>query len=286
MSFSFEDYEGVDVFMYVKLTTQEKLKDLRVARKLTLKELEAEVGIASSTLGEYENNDYKDISSHSLEVLSRFYGVSVDFLLGITENDVEANTPLEELHLSDDAVAVLKSGRINTRLLSEIITHPSFRRMMTDSEIYVDRIAAGRIHDMNSMLEAVRQTLIMDKGADPDDIYMQTIKAAQLSEDDFFGTAISKDLMEILTSIREAHLTDTTTADTTGTDMIRSALEQADKFEGSPEEKKVAFFLGQLGIKYEVLTTDELVTLIGILRKSKFMAAPGSRRGKGGRKKK
>ena len=158
--------------------------------------------------------------------------------------------------------AVLKSGRINTRLLSEIITHPSFRRMMTDSEIYVDRIAAGRIHDMNSMLEAVRQTLIMDKGADPDDIYMQTIKTAQLSEDDFFGTAISKDLKEILSSIRKAHLTDTTTADTTGTDMIKSALEQADKFEGSPEEKKVAFFLGQLGIKYEVLTTDELVTLM------------------------
>ena len=54
----------------------------------------------------------------------------------------------------------------------------------------------------------------------------------------------------------------------------------------SPEEKKVAFFLGQLGIKYEVLTTDELVTLMDILRKSKFMAALGSRRGKGGRKKK
>ena len=158
--------------------------------------------------------------------------------------------------------------------------------MMMDSEIYVDRIAAGRIHDMNSMLEAVRQTLIMDKRADPDDIYIQTIKAAQLSEDDFFGTAISKDLMEILASIREVNLTDTTTADTTGTDMITSALEQADKFEGSPEEKKVAFFLGQLGIKYEVLTTDELVTLMDILRKSKFMAALGSRRGKGGRKKK
>ncbi len=139
---------------------------------------------------------------------------------------------------------------------------------------------------MNSMLEALRQTLIMDKGADPDDIYMQTIKTAQLSEDDFFGTAISKDLMEILASIREAHLTDSTTADITGTDMIRSALEQTDKVEGSPEEKKVAFFLGQLGIKYELLTTDELVTLMGILRKSKFMTAPGSRHGKGGRKKK
>ena len=271
--------------MYCKLTTQEKLKDLRVARHLTLKELEAEVKIAASTLGEYENNDYKDISSHSLEELAKFYGVSVDYLLGITENNTEANTPLEELHLTDDAVSVLKSGKINTRLLSEIITHPSFRRMMTDSEIYVDRIASGQIHDMNVMLEAVRQTLITEKGADPDDIYMQTIKAAQLSEDDFFGTAIHKDMMEILKDIRENHLTDSTTADTTGTDMVLQALDQANKFEGSAEEAKVAMFLSQLGIKYSKITKDECVALMKILRKSDYLKSPGSKRGKGRKKK-
>ena len=78
--------------MYVRLTTQEKLKDLRLAKKMTLKDLETATGISSSTLGEYEKNDYKDITSHSLEILSNFYGVSVDYLLGITENDIEANT--------------------------------------------------------------------------------------------------------------------------------------------------------------------------------------------------
>lgn len=270
--------------MYVKLSIQEKLKDLRVARHLTLPELAAKTGIASSTLGEYENNDYKDITSHSLEVLAKYYGVSIDYLMGITENNTEALTPLEELHLTDDAVAVLKSGKINTRLLSEIIAHPEFRRLMTDSEIYVDRIASGRIQDMNSMLEAVRQTMIMDKGADPDDIYMQTIKAAQLSEDDFFGTAISKDLLDILRTIRDKHVSDPTTADTTGTDMVKNALDTANHFEGSAEEAKVAMFLGQLGIKYNKLTKDELVVLMKILRKSDLLKSPGSKRGKGKKK--
>lgn len=266
--------------MYVKLSIQEKLKDLRVARHLTLSELSDATGIASSTLGEYENNDYKDITSHSLEVLAKFYGVSIDYLMGITENNLEANTPLEELHLTDDAVAVLKSGKINTRLLSEIIAHPGFRQMMTDSEIYVDRIASGRIHDMNTMLETVRQTMILEKGADPDDIYMQTIKAAQLSEDDFFGTAISKDLMEILRTIRDNHVTDSTTADTTGTDVVKNALETATNFEGSAEEAKVAMLLGQLGIKYNKLTKDELVVLMRILSKSDLLKSPGRKRGK------
>ena len=130
--------------MYCKLTTQEKLKDLRVARHLTLKELSEQTSISSSTLSEYENNKQKDISSFSLEILSNFYGVSIDYLLGNTENAEEATTPIEELHLTDEAIAVLKSRKINTRLLSEIIAHENFNKAMIDAEIYVDRIAENQ----------------------------------------------------------------------------------------------------------------------------------------------
>lgn len=64
--------------------------------------------------------------------------MSVNYLLGIAESDTEANTPLEALYLTDDSVAVLKSGKINTRLFPEMIAHPAFRKMITDSETYVD----------------------------------------------------------------------------------------------------------------------------------------------------
>ena len=69
-----------------------------------------------------------------------------------------------------------------------------------------------------------------EKGTNPDDIYIQTIKAAQFSEEDFFGTAIKQDMMEILSSIRDAHIHDSTTADTTGADVVKNALEQANHF--------------------------------------------------------
>lgn len=52
--------------MKVQLTIQEKLKDLRVERGLTLEELEAEVNISKSTLGSYENDEYKDINHTSI----------------------------------------------------------------------------------------------------------------------------------------------------------------------------------------------------------------------------
>ena len=86
----------------------------------------------------------------------------------------------------------------------------------------------------------------------------EIIKAAQLSENDFFGSAISKDLMEILSTIRENHGSDPTTADTTGTDMVKNALDTATHFEGSPEEAKTAMFLSKLVLSGNDFTSETI----------------------------
>ncbi len=96
-------------------------------------------------------------------ILSNFYGVSIDYLLGNTENAEEAVTPIEDLHLTDEAIAVLKSRKINTRLLSEIIAHENFSKAMIDAEIYVDHITENQFRDMNALLETCRQTILQNK---------------------------------------------------------------------------------------------------------------------------
>ena len=53
--------------------------------------------------------------------LAKFYGVSTDYLLGLTEQKNHPNTELDALHLGDDAIEVLKTGKFNHRLLSELI---------------------------------------------------------------------------------------------------------------------------------------------------------------------
>ena len=93
--------------MQVKLTIGERLKDLRVERKLTLEQLSAEVGISKSALGKYESDNGKDISPYSIMLLADYYGVSCDYLMGRTEIKNHPNTALHELHLSDDAIDVL-----------------------------------------------------------------------------------------------------------------------------------------------------------------------------------
>ncbi|MCD8218725.1 MAG: helix-turn-helix domain-containing protein, partial [Clostridiales bacterium] len=132
--------------MYAKLTTQERLKDLRVIDKhLTLEQLAEQTGLSRSALGNYESNDFKDISPYALATLAQFYGVTTDYLLGLTENKHAPNADIQSLHLNDDMVELLSSGRINNRLLCELVLHPDFLQLLTDIEICVDRIADMRI---------------------------------------------------------------------------------------------------------------------------------------------
>ena len=100
--------------MYTKLSIPERLKDLRVVDKhLTLEQLAEQTGLSKSALGKYEGDDYKDISPFAIATLAEFYGVSTDYLLGVTELKNHPNAELHELHLSDAMLELLKSGRIN-----------------------------------------------------------------------------------------------------------------------------------------------------------------------------
>ena len=73
--------------MNCKLTLQEKLKDLRKQRGLSLLELSEKADISKSALGSYESDDTKNaITMNAIVTLAEFYGVTSDYLLGITEN--------------------------------------------------------------------------------------------------------------------------------------------------------------------------------------------------------
>lgn len=122
-------------------------------------------GISKSALGKYESDNGKDSSPFSIVQLADYYEVSADYLMGRTETKNHPNTALDELHLSDGAIDVLRDGKFNKRLLSEMICHPDFQRMMLDTEIYVDRIADMRINDMNTVLEAVQAHEKSDQSA-------------------------------------------------------------------------------------------------------------------------
>ena len=78
-----------------------------------IKTLGQQTGLSRSALGNYESGNFKDISPFAITTLAQFYGVSTDYLLGVTELKNHPNAELHELHLSDAMLELLKSGRIN-----------------------------------------------------------------------------------------------------------------------------------------------------------------------------
>ena len=246
-----------------------------------MEQLTEETGISKSALGKYESDDFKDISPFSIVTLAKFYGVSTDYLLGLTETKNHPNTALHELHLSDASIDVLRTGKFNHRLLSELICHRDFQRFMLDAEIYVDRIADMRVNDMNAVLEAVRQMALMKNGGEENDLHLRTLEVAQIREDEYFGRLIADDLKGILRDIRSEHCPDTMTADETSlVATVQGQLQDAMNFEGSSEEKQIRSFLATFGIDYDKLSKEQFVTLIEILKLSKYMKSPISQRGK------
>ena len=171
--------------MHTKLTLGERLKDLRIERGCTLEELAAQTGLSKAALGKYETNESGDISLFAITKLAGFYDVTTDYLLGQVENKNRSDAVLADLHLSDEAVDVLKSGKINHRLFCELITHPEFPRLMADMEIYVDGMVSMQIRNLNALLESVR-TSIVEKYDPKEDNTLRALKAAQIDEDEYF----------------------------------------------------------------------------------------------------
>lgn len=269
--------------MQIKLTIQERLKDLRNERNLTLEQLAEKTGLSKSALGNYESNDFKDISPFAIVKLSEFYGVSTDYLLGLTENKAREGGDIAELHLSDEALETLRTGKFNHRLLSEMIMHDGFPRLMTDMEIVVDRIAEMRVQSMNVVLEAARQEVISRHNPDENDLHMRTMEIAmQLDEESFFSHVMHEDLDEIVHDIREEHKTDSMTADEENVPTKDTVMDQIQQ---AMDSKTGAEFIAKqfcdvMQIPREKVSENEMIMLINLLGKSPQIKNINSMRGK------
>lgn len=164
--------------MHTRLTIPERLKDLRVAEKrMSLQELSDATGIPSSTLGNYEKDENVDMSLGNLLTLADFYQVSTDYLLCRTELREHTNKSVSDLHLNDDAVQILTDEKYNPRLLSELLSHESFHKFMTDLEIYLDGFNDKGIQIANAFLDVMRYKL-NELGADSTDAFTSPTQIA------------------------------------------------------------------------------------------------------------
>ena len=258
--------------MKTQITLQERLRDLRFERHLRLEDLSRKTGISTSALSSYENDDYKEINHGSLIKLARFYDVSVDYLLCLSENRNHPDTELSALHLSDEMIALLKSGKINNRLLCEIATNDKFEKLMADAEIYVDGIATMRFTDLNDSLEEARAMILEEHPEAVGDRILHTLEATQIDEEDFFCHITHKTWDSILHNIRKEHVCDTESApDETPARSLQKELFRIARSKENPLDMFIQLFCRQFGIRYERLSPDEINILKKLFLKSSLI---------------
>ena len=265
----------------MELSIQERLKDLRVERGLTLEQLEEQVNLSKSALGSYEAKDFKDISHYAIIKLAKFYEVTTDYILGRSKNRNHPNADLAELRLSDDMIELLKSGLVDNSLLCELATHPDFPQLMADLEIYVNGIGGKQVQSANAIVDAVSATIMKQHNPGLSDPQLRQLIAAHIDDDSFCRYVIQQDINKIALDLREAHKDDffSVPEDNPLEDFLQTADEVAS--EGSdPEQAALAFICKRLKLNLKKLSEDEKKWLKKIAQKSDLLKNPNPQRGR------
>ena len=193
----------------MKLTMGEKIKDMRVERHMTTKQLAQATGISEPVLNGLENDLGRDVGYSRIVDLAKFFDVPTDYLLGFTESRITKNIELKELGLSDRAIKVLLAKRQDNELVSQLIEHVEFTNLINAIDIYVKQLAAKSINTINNLTAVVqRRVENYAAGAGMPDGYgeaMNYINETKVDEDEFLRYRITERFNQILRDVYNAN---------------------------------------------------------------------------------
>ena len=185
----------------MKTTMGEKIKDLRVERHLTTKQLAQKTGISEAVINGLENDNGRDVGYSRIVDLATFFNVPTDFLLGFTESRITKNIELKELGLTDKAIEVLLAKRQDNELVSKLIEHTEFVSLINAIDIYVRQLAAKSINTINNLTAVVQRGVENYSSASQPEDYedaMKYINETKVDEDEFLRYRITERFNQIL----------------------------------------------------------------------------------------
>lgn len=258
--------------MKTRLTLQEKLRDLRDERKLTLQEVADMTGIPLATLGRIESSDDIRAGYQDIALLAKFYNVSTDYLFGITDNRQHRNVEIDTLALSDGAIEVLKSKKLNNRLISEILAHADFPNLLSAMEVYIDRKILPQMNMLNTLYKATESTIRENFAVADNDEVLAFLQQSVIDEDEYLRYRITERYNALMKSLFDKHKKDSlSTEQTEAMNEIKEQLQTyvTTKSETSNEARaRMAMLAKNIGLNIQDLTDEELQALIKALEKS------------------
>lgn len=126
----------------LKGTLAERVRDLRRECNLSQQDLGNVFGVDKGTISKIENG--KTINSDFALSLAGYFGVSMDYLFGLSNDRSSVNYDLKKLGISSAAAKKLCSGEVDADIVNMLIEHPDFGNFSIALALYLtDAVTAG-----------------------------------------------------------------------------------------------------------------------------------------------
>lgn len=150
-------------------TLRERIRDLCKSRDISQTNLAQELGIDKSTLSRFLTEKTNKLSSDCLVAIAGYFGVSTDFLLGLTNIATRKNYDIEALGLSASAAANLAQGRVRQEVVSQLLENLKFAELTQQIALYQQGFLASGVAAQNQFYSSMSSLLLEHGKAHPED---------------------------------------------------------------------------------------------------------------------
>ena len=131
----------------------QRIRDLRREHNLTQEQLADITGVTKSTISRIENGD--SVTDDIALTLAKYFGVSLDYLFGITDDPEPINYDLKSLGLSTDAAKKLYTGEVDADVVNLLIEHSLFGEFTRTISFYFSDIMAKANAVQNTIYDEI-----------------------------------------------------------------------------------------------------------------------------------
>ncbi|SCZ80666.1 helix-turn-helix domain-containing protein [Pseudobutyrivibrio xylanivorans] len=275
---------------YLPGNLQERLRELREANGYKTREkLAEEIGVNKTTYSRIENGSTKTISSDILIKLAELYKVPTDYILGLTNTPENTGYDIKELGLSVDAAKNLYSGKVEPRVVNELLINDKFAMATKMIATYFSGAITQLIATQNKLLDFSYDLLneLTQTGKVPNDKEIQqtkkTLKAAKLPAGNVELDRIQRQLMASIREIKKK-LVDEVAEINNNSDILEYEIIEKVKNEALavpniqnlPEDEKIKILKDAVikGIQIDKNISDEnMATIEPLIEQSVSMMA-------------
>lgn len=228
-----------------------RLSNLRKDHNLSQKQLADQLHVTHSQISRIENGKTKNPNISIVIDAARFFHVSTDYLLGITQITSPKSYDISELGLSEEAVTRLITRRIDVDILNRLLEHENFPKLCIMIRNYFDDTIAEGIMARNKVIDfavdqltaepSKRKEIIKDK---------QFLSSQKLGANEADIEKIKIQFMAIVRDIKSGMQKKEPTkavATAEAVQMIRNALpdKPASDITSTDVANAVAYYMGQ-----------------------------------------